>query len=84
MVHIYTKGIEKTHDSKEGQGYYELEGIIVQFEVQRPGVEDGSHQVPFGCIVTYMKIITSGVRSFNTFSPKTKKEKMVCIELRIS
>lgn len=83
MVLIYTKGIEKTHDSKEGQGHYELEGVIVQFEVQRPGVEDGSHQVPFGCIVTYTKIITSGERSFNTFFPKIKMKKMVCTELRI-
>ena len=81
MVHIYIKGIGETHDSKEGQEHYELEGIIVQFEVQMPGVEDGSHQVPFSCIVSYMKIITSGVRSFNTVSPKTKK--MVCMELRI-
>lgn len=80
MVHIYTKGIEKTHNSEAGQEHYELEGVTVEFEVQRPGIEDGSHQVPFGCIVTYMKIITGGVRSFHTFSPKPKT---VGFELRI-
>lgn len=62
MIQIYTKGIEKTHNSKTGQEHYELEGITVEFEVQRPGVKDGSHQVPFGCIVTCTKIITGRIR----------------------
>lgn len=29
MVHVYTKSIEKTHNSKAGQEHYELEGITV-------------------------------------------------------
>lgn len=41
MVYVYIKSIEKIYNFKVGQEYYEFEGIIVQFEVQRFGVEDG-------------------------------------------
>lgn len=52
MVHIDTQGIEKSHNTNTGQEHHELEGFIVQFEVQRSRIEDGSHQVPFCCIIT--------------------------------
>ena len=43
MVHIDTQGIEKSHNTNAGQEHHEFEGIIIQFEVQRSRIEDGSH-----------------------------------------
>lgn len=52
----HTHGVDEPKHANDGEAYNELEGISVEFEVHRLGVEDGSHQVTFSCIEPCVKI----------------------------
>lgn len=61
MAHTYfvvcehTNGVYQSQHTNSGEAYNELEGISVELEVQRSGVEDGSHQVTFSSVEPCVK-----------------------------
>lgn len=74
VVCEYTNGVYQSQHANGREAYNELEGISVELEVQRFGVEDGSHQVTFSSVEPCVKIWPSGLWRW----PKSEAVRELC------
>ena len=49
---VHDQRVDHPQGGHEGQEEDELDGVLVELEVQRLGVQDGTHQLSFGCAKT--------------------------------